>query len=176
MLSNAVYLELYLDLWARKCCIVICILIVNAILVVQRRIDWSSHRRVFIKKSAPTHFSKFTGKHMCKSLFFKRLYYKFFPMNFPRFVRPLFLQNTLRRLLLYLEPFQISMIELFCRNTEAVTQRCSLKRFLEISQNSQENTSARVSFLIKLQASVKFLRTPFLKEHHWWLLLEIVSR
>ena len=33
-------------------------------------------------------------------------------------------------------------------------QRCSVKKvFLEISQNSQENTCARVSFLIKLQAS-----------------------
>ena len=32
-------------------------------------------------------------------------------------------------------------------------QRCSLKKgFLEISQNSQENNCARVSFLIKLQA------------------------
>ena len=36
--------------------------------------------------------------------------------------------------------------------TEAVTQRCSVKKvFLEISQNSYETTSARVSFLIKLQ-------------------------
>ena len=33
-------------------------------------------------------------------------------------------------------------------------RRCSVKKvFLEISQNSQENTCARVSFLIKLQAS-----------------------
>ena len=32
-------------------------------------------------------------------------------------------------------------------------QKCSVKKvFLEISQNSQENTCARVSFLIKLQA------------------------
>ena len=37
--------------------------------------------------------------------------------------------------------------------TEAVVQRCSVtKVFLEISQISQENTCARVSFLIKLQA------------------------
>ena len=37
---------------------------------------------------------------------------------------------------------------------EAVVWRCSVKKvFLEISQNSQENTCARVSFLIKLQAS-----------------------
>ena len=35
----------------------------------------------------------------------------------------------------------------------AAIQRCSVKKmFLEISQNLQENTCARVSFLIKLQA------------------------
>ena len=38
--------------------------------------------------------------------------------------------------------------------SEAVGQRCSIKKlFLEISQNPQENTCARVSFLIKLQDS-----------------------
>ena len=38
---------------------------------------------------------------------------------------------------------------------KAVTQRCSVKKvFLEISQNSQENTCARVSLLINLQAEV----------------------
>ena len=37
--------------------------------------------------------------------------------------------------------------------TEAVTKRYSVKKvFLEILHNSQENTCARVSFLIKLQA------------------------
>ena len=37
-------------------------------------------------------------------------------------------------------------------NTEAVAQRCSVKKVLiVISQNSQENTHARVSCLIKLQ-------------------------
>ena len=60
-----------------------------------------------------------------------------------------------------------------------VVQRCSVKKlFLKISQNSQENTCARVSSLIKLQPYVikketlarcfpvnfaKFLRTPFLQ-------------
>ena len=38
-------------------------------------------------------------------------------------------------------------------NSEAVEQRCSVRKvFSEISQISQENTCARVSFLIKLQA------------------------
>ena len=37
--------------------------------------------------------------------------------------------------------------------SEAVVQRCSVKKvFLEILENSQEITCARVSFLIKLQA------------------------
>ena len=45
---------------------------------------------------------------------------------------------------------------------EAVAQKCSVKQaFLEISQNSQENTCARVFFLIKLQASALQL---YLKE------------
>ena len=36
---------------------------------------------------------------------------------------------------------------------KAVAQRCIVKKmFLEFSQNSQENTYARVSFLTKLQA------------------------
>ena len=41
----------------------------------------------------------------------------------------------------------------YCRYSEAVVQKCSVKKFfLEISQNSQENTCARVSFLTKLKA------------------------
>ena len=37
---------------------------------------------------------------------------------------------------------------------EAVAKSCSVKKvLLEVSQKSQENTCARVSFLIKLQAS-----------------------
>ena len=37
--------------------------------------------------------------------------------------------------------------------SETVAQRCSARKmFLEISQNSQENICARVSYLIKLQA------------------------
>ena len=50
-------------------------------------------------------------------------------------------------------------------NPEAVAQRSSVKKvFLEISQNSQENNYARAFF-------AKFLRTPFLTKHLWWLLL-----
>ena len=54
------------------------------------------------------------------------------------------------------------------QSPEAVVQRYSIKKvLLEISQNSQENTCARVSFL----SFVKFLRIPFFIEHLRWLLL-----
>ena len=73
---------------------------------------------------------------------------------------------------------------------EAVVQRCSVKKvLLKMSQNTQESTCARVSFLIKLQPSglklwnrcfpvnfVKFLRTPFFIEHLRWLLLHVVFK
>ena len=57
--------------------------------------------------------------------------------------------------------------------------------FLEVSQNSQEKTCARVSFLIKLQAikketlvqvlsceSCKISKNTFFIERLWWLLLQ----
>ena len=74
---------------------------------------------------------------------------------------------------------------------EAVVWTCSVeKAFIDILQNSQENTCARVSFIIKLQALglrpatllIKrlwhrwfpvnfaiFLRIPFVPEHLRWL-------
>ena len=66
---------------------------------------------------------------------------------------------------------------------ETVALRCSVKNvLLEISQNSQEKTCARVSFLITTLLKkklwrrcfpvifTKFLRTPFLTKHLRWLL------
>ena len=53
-------------------------------------------------------------------------------------------------------PFYAVILAIFRKflNPEAVVERCSVKKvFLETSQHSQENTCARVSFLIKLQAS-----------------------
>ena len=42
------------------------------------------------------------------------------------------------------------MLSMINRNTVAVARRCSEQKvFLDISQNSQENTCERVSFLIK---------------------------
>ena len=66
---------------------------------------------VFYQKGIPTNFSRFTGKDLSQNLCFTRLYYVFCPVNFLKFVGPRFLQSTFGRLLLYLEPCQVSMIE-----------------------------------------------------------------
>ena len=56
---------------------------------------------------------------------------------------------------------------IFLHTAEAVTGRCSVKKvFLEIWQNSQENTCDRVSFLIKLKVADLRLAT-LLKKRLW---------
>ena len=51
-------------------------------------------------------------------------------------------------------PVALSQKSKTCLTSEAVVQRCSVKKvFLEISQNSQKNSCTRVSFSTKLQAS-----------------------
>ena len=74
----------------------------------------SSHQRCSVKKGVLRNFAKFTGKHLCQSLSFnkfadlrpatlfkKRLWHRYFPVNFAKFLRTPFLQNTSGRLLLY---------------------------------------------------------------------------
>ena len=70
---------------------------------------------VLCKKRCSEKFRKFTGKHLCKSLFFnkvaclkpatllkRRLWHRCFPVNFAKFLRTPFLKNTSGRLLLHL--------------------------------------------------------------------------
>ena len=53
-----------------------------------------------------------------------------------------------------LSSFDLKQDKHFYLNSEAATRGVLWKKvFLEISKNSQENTHARVPFLIKLQAS-----------------------
>ena len=66
------------------------------------------------KKDVLKNFPKFTGKYLCQSLFFnkvtglrpgtltkKRFWHRCFSVNFVKFLRTAFLQNTYRRLLLH---------------------------------------------------------------------------
>ena len=74
-----------------------------------------SRRRCSVRKGIHRNFTKFTGKHLCHSLFLnkvsglrpatllkKKLWHSYFPVNFMKFLRTPFLQNTSGRLLLEL--------------------------------------------------------------------------
>ena len=72
-----------------------------------RLIDRSSRPEVFCKKGVFRIFTKFTGKHMCQSIFFNevadlrpatllktRLWHKCFPVNFDKFLRtPFYIEH-----------------------------------------------------------------------------------
>ena len=73
----------------------------------------SSHQRCSMKKGILKNFTKFTGKHLCQSLFFnnvaglrpatlfqRKLLHSCFPVNFAKFSRTFFLQNTSGQLIL----------------------------------------------------------------------------
>ena len=73
--------------------------------------DRSSHKRCFLKKDVLKNFAKLTGKHLCQSFFFNNvaglrlatllkntLWHRCFPMNFAKFLRTPYLQNSCRRL------------------------------------------------------------------------------
>ena len=77
----------------------------------------SSHQRCSMKKGVLRNLTKFTGKHLCQSLFFNkvtdlrpatllnmRLWRRCFPVNLVKFLRTSFLHNTSgRQLLTFLE-------------------------------------------------------------------------
>ena len=111
-------------------------------------------------------FNKVTGLEPCNFIK-KRLQHKCFPVNFCEFLRTLMFTEHVRLLLLYLPRYDTSKLELqntlvllplldkgskhFIRKLhkqkQSSRERCSVKKvFLEISQNSHENTCARVSF------------------------------
>ena len=104
---------------------------------------YRSHQRCSIKKDVLTNFTKFTGKHLCQSLFFnkvaglrpafllkKRLWLRCFPMNSVKFLRTPFLQYTSGRLLLQV----LKMGSFWVLATPLVSKRrCAAKYFSGIS-------------------------------------------
>ena len=85
-----------------------------------------SHRRCSVRKGVPRNFTKFTGKHQACNFIKKRLWHSCFPVNFAKFLRTAYLTKHLRT------------------NT---SNSCPRKYvYLEISQNSQENSCVEVCF------------------------------
>ena len=130
-----------------------------------RLISSSSHQRCSMKKGVLKNFAKFTGKHLCQSLFLnkvaelrpatllkKRPWHRCFPVNFAKLVRI----NFYRTPPLTASPFDATVISSY------------LYTPLKTSENHQENAFRLATLLKKrlwhrcfLGNVAKFLRTPF---------------
>ena len=120
----------------------------------------SSHRRCSIK-DVLKNFTKFTGRHLCQSPFFnkvaglrpvtllkKRLQRRCFPVNFVKFLRTPFLQNTSRRLLLYFhESFFFLRPTIRSSRPEMFCKKGVLKNFAKFKGKQYFNKVAGVSFM-----------------------------
>ena len=99
----------------------------NIAFKLKHQVDWhprkgprSIHQRCSTRKGVLRNFTKFTGKDLNQSLFLnkstglrpatllkRKLWRRCFSVNFAQFLRRLFLQNTLERLLLELQLFSV---------------------------------------------------------------------
>ena len=86
--------------------------VIVTLVIILRMMIMRYIQRQFCKKGALRNFANFTGKQLCQSLFFikvacvrpvtlskKRLWHRCFPVNFAKFLRTSFSQNTSRQLL-----------------------------------------------------------------------------
>ena len=79
---------------------------------------WSNHQRCSIKKGILRNFTKIHRKTPVPTLLKKRLGHRCFPVNFAKFLRTHILQNTSRRMLLYvLRSFRTNMSISFISET-----------------------------------------------------------
>ena len=133
---------------------------------------------VLYKKAGLENFAKFTGKHLCKSLFLIKLQISacnftkketLSPVNFAKFLRTPFSQNTSGRLLLIFGDSEAAI--------GVVLSWFYKKVFLKTLQNLQENTCTKVLFLINIfsfSISVNtFLKILFLQNNSGQLLLNV---
>ena len=124
----------------------------------------SCHQSCSIIKGVLRNFTKFTGKHLCQSLFFnkdtglrsatlfkKSLWRRCFPVNFAKFFRTPFLQNTSERLLLtfrYNSPIKKNL-------SDVSTTGCLLFLGNFLNKRLQFN----LCFTLRLQFIFKYLKS-----------------
>ena len=144
----------------------------------------------FCSKRCSLIFAKFTGKHMCQCLFFnkiaspatllkKRLWHMYFPINFSKFLRAPFLQNTLGQVLLISFAWEKITARTSARSSH---QRCSMKKgvlrnFAKLAGKHLSQSIFLELFYFELHGCftvnfAKFLKMPFLQNTSGWLLLE----
>ena len=143
----------------------------------------SSHRRCFVKNGVL--------RNLCQSLFInkvaglrpasllkKRLFCKCLPVNFAKFLRTSFLQNTFGRLLPHYDPriniilkmATIYLVYLKNKNTYTSDPHLSGKKSFLIHKKPLQNDKNAFYFILKslfLLKTFEFLSWFFGQEEHW---------
>ena len=88
-----------------SCLLLESVVILESTLSTEFPTDRSSQQRCSMKNRVLRNFAKFTGKHLCQ----KRRRHRYFPVNFAKFLRIIFLQNTSGRLFLQRVLFEFSI-------------------------------------------------------------------
>ena len=94
----------------------------------QMWIGRSSHQRCSVRKGVFGNLAKFIWKHLCNSLFFNKvsgLRHKYFSVNFEKFLRVSYLQNTSGRL--FLDRIKCSWQNLLCMCLTAKSKNMVIK-------------------------------------------------
>ena len=118
-----------------------------------------------MKKGVVRNFTKFTWKHLCQNLFFNEvagLWHKCFPVNFVKFLRAPFLQNSSGRLL----------FQNFCQTAKVDAGNRILKSSIHPQKQKacnfvKKESLAQVFYCDFCQIS----KNIFFTEHLRWLLL-----
>ena len=121
--------------------------------------SFSSYKQL-LRKGVLRNFAKFTGKHLCKNLFFNKvavnkLWHRCFPVNFAKFLRIPFLQNTLGECFWNSIKFCFANIELLVSNLGLNPQ--SYLCFQDF-QGSKLLIICLVNWLHTVNAFLKFFR------------------
>ena len=121
--------------------------------------------RCSVTKGILRNFAKFTGKQLCQSLFFNkvadlRLWHGSFPVNFAKFLKMPFLQNTSRQML---QSFSFCF-PVFAINVHSCTSRMTVvKRFVKMPRDQCCKYSRHIVYsLVTLQSFTQ--RTQSLKQ------------
>ena len=111
---------------------------------------------MFCKKGVLRNFTKFTGKHLCQSLFFnglrpgtlvkKRLCYRCFPVNFVKFLRTSFLTEHLWWLLLKKTCTEKALATSWSHTVKPCSRRKTdiLEAYPRLSQTSKMEWSPKI--------------------------------
>ena len=136
----------------------------------------SSHQMCSVKKSVLRNFEKFTGKHLCQSIFFnkvaglsprlspatllkKRLWHRCFPVNFAKFLRTPFYRILPDDYFLYLIMLcSIILIQFSCLAT------------VNASKNQKHQTKSSLAYVKRERTKPNFYDFNFLRRSCYFFL------